>query len=91
MEKSCSMCKQAKPLTEFNKRAESPDGRTPSCKKCIKARRKGYSGGHETSALTEEQKKLVYMGAILRMKDYGLVSNRTSEEMLDRVKAGISA
>lgn len=90
MEKSCSMCKQTKLLTEFNKRAESPDGRTPSCKLCIKARRKGYSGNAETAALTEEQKKLIYMGAILRMQDYGLVSSKTTEEMLDRVKAGIN-
>lgn len=91
MEKSCSMCKQTKPLTEFNKRAEAPDGHTPSCKLCIKARRKGMSGGSEISNLTEEQKKLIYIGAIQRMQDYGLVSSKTTEEMLERVKAGIRA
>lgn len=86
MEKSCSMCKQTKPFTAFSKRAESPDGHTPSCKSCISARRKGYSEASEISALTEEQKKLIYMGAITRMQDYGLASTRTIEKMRNRVR-----
>lgn len=92
MEKTCSVCNHSKPLAQFNKRAESSDGHTPSCKTCIRFKRQGYAGrGAETTALTEEQKKLVYASAIKRMEAYGLASKKTTEAMMERVKAGFGA
>jgi 5-methylcytosine-specific restriction endonuclease McrA len=35
-EKRCSTCKAVKPLTEFNRRSASPDGRQWSCRECNK-------------------------------------------------------
>lgn len=36
--KACTLCGVAKPLDQFYKRAESPDGRRHDCKECVKAR-----------------------------------------------------
>ena len=36
--KTCTLCGVAKPLDQFYKRAESPDGHRHDCKECIKAR-----------------------------------------------------
>jgi len=38
MIKRCIDCKRAKPLTEFNRRSRSKDGRNPVCKTCMKVR-----------------------------------------------------
>lgn len=35
--KTCSTCKEWKPLEEFNKRSTSPDGRQWKCRECNKA------------------------------------------------------
>lgn len=87
--KTCNRCKESKPLEEFTRRSESPDGRTPSCAKCISERRKerraqGLVGNAEPT-LTTDQKKHVYMSVILRMKAQGLTSDKTTNEMLARV------
>lgn len=37
MQKPCSRCSVAKPLTDFNRRALSKDGRTAACAACIRA------------------------------------------------------
>lgn len=34
--KTCSSCQTKKPLTEFNKRTDAPDGMNYSCKQCSK-------------------------------------------------------
>jgi hypothetical protein len=33
--KQCTKCKQTKPLTEFQKRSETKDGRYQHCRKCV--------------------------------------------------------
>lgn len=87
--KTCNRCKETKPYEEFTRRAESPDGRTPSCAKCISERRKERRAqglvGKNDPVLTVEQKKHVYTSVILRMKAQGLTSDKTTDEMLARV------
>lgn len=87
--KTCNRCKETKPLEQFTRRAESKDGRTPSCAKCISERRKERRAqglvGHNEPTLTTDQKKHVYTSVILRMKAQGLTSDKTTNEMLARV------
>ena len=87
--KTCSRCRQAKPLSEFNARKESPDGKTPSCKRCISERRKDIRTGKNVSyvgpELTPEQRKHVYTDVIVRMRQQGLTSEYTTNQMLERV------
>lgn len=89
--KSCSLCGKRKPLVEFNKRKESKDGLTPSCRDCIKVRRttlrKGGGVSEKAPELTTDQKKMVYMNVIARMRNMGLTSDFTTREMLERVDA----
>lgn len=40
--KTCTQCKQAKPLSEFHKRKASPDGLQPICKECKRQNDKEY-------------------------------------------------
>jgi hypothetical protein len=87
--KTCNRCKETKPYEEFTRRAESPDGRTPSCKVCISERRKERRAqglvGNAEPVLTVDQKKHVYTSVILRMREQGLTSAKTTDEMLARV------
>jgi len=86
--KTCRMCKESKALEEFNRRKESRDGRTPTCKMCIADRRKQIrieGPGQALPDLTVDQKKHVYTAVILRMREQGLASSRTADEMLSRV------
>jgi len=87
MQKTCRSCGETKLFAEFNKRAESADGHTPWCKNCVAIKRKGASHGITGSRteVPEEHKQSVYLGAILRMKNSGLVSDRTAREMATRV------
>lgn len=89
--KPCSQCGKRKPLVEFNKRRESKDGLTPSCRECIKERRthlrKGGGVSEVAPELTADQKKVVYTNVIARMRNMGLTSDFTTREMLERVNA----
>lgn len=89
--KTCTHCEIPKPLTEFNKRRESKDGLTPSCKSCIAQKRKDIRQGKTVSTvgpeLSTDQKKDVYTAVILRMRQQGLASDYTTTEMLNRVGA----
>jgi hypothetical protein len=40
--KICSSCKESKPLTEYNKKANRKDGLQTECKKCQSTQRKKY-------------------------------------------------
>lgn len=87
--KTCTQCDEEKPLTEFNKRKESRDGLTPSCRRCISQRRKALDTGLVVSTvaprLSRDQKKDVYTAVIVRMREQGLTSMHTTNEMLERV------
>jgi len=89
--KTCTKCKETKALEEFNARKESKDGHTPTCKLCIRARRKQMRDNPAESythpELTDEQRKSVYTAVILRMREQGLTSSYTTNEMLNRVGA----
>lgn len=86
--KTCLKCGESKPLEEFNRRAESSDGRTPRCKVCISERRKQIrveGPGQALPDLSVDQKKHVYTAVILRMREQGLATSKTTDEMLARV------
>jgi hypothetical protein len=86
--KTCRQCKESKPLDEFNRRAESKDGRAPRCRLCTTARRRQIyreGPGQTLPDLTTDQKKHVYTAVILRMREQGLASSETTNEMLARV------
>lgn len=40
--KVCTRCKAEKPVSEFHRRAKSPDGHVSQCKECVRAYQKGY-------------------------------------------------
>ena len=42
MAKICNECSKSKPLTEFHKRAKSPDGKQGKCKSCVKVRNESF-------------------------------------------------
>lgn len=85
--KTCSRCKESKPLDAYNSRKASRDGKMPSCKLCTAARRKRsrIEGTHLEPELTTDQKKHVYTEVIVRMRQMGLTSARATDEMLERV------
>lgn len=87
--KTCTRCEKPKPLTEFNRRRESRDGLTPSCKPCIAQRRQDVRTGQGVSSvgpeLSPDQKKDVYTAVIIRMRKQGLTTDYTTTEMLARV------
>jgi hypothetical protein len=41
--KKCSRCDEAKPLTEFNRKKSTPDGRRAECRECTRAYRERVS------------------------------------------------
>lgn len=86
--KTCRKCKGSKPLAMFNRKAESRDGHAPTCKSCVALKRKEAAvrgTGPAMPDLTPEQKKHVYTSVILRMRNNGLASSKTADEMLARV------
>jgi len=87
--KTCNTCRETKDFTEFGKRRESKDGHAPRCTLCVKARRKKLATGEVISKfgpeLEPEQRRHVYMSAIIRMRQQGLVSHKTTTEMLERI------
>jgi hypothetical protein len=86
--KTCTKCKETKPLDGFNRRKHSKDGRTPSCKACLQKRRKQIrieGPGQCFPTLTSEQKRDVYTSVILRMNSMGIASEETAKQMLARV------
>lgn len=86
MRKTCQNCKAVKALSDFNKRAARPDGRTTTCKACIAVKRKTYvPGGRVDNELSAEKRRIVYQTAIVNMRRMGLVSEHTTNEMLGRV------
>lgn len=40
--KKCTICKEAKPLVEFNKHSRNKDGKQPACRDCNKERSRAY-------------------------------------------------
>ena len=58
--KQCTLCKQEKPLSEYNKKASRPDGKQNVCRECNRARSKQY--------YAENQKKHIKNIAINRNK-----------------------
>lgn len=88
--KPCTVCKDHKPFTEYNKRAEAPDGYTPMCKPCTRIKRKQYAlSTGVTLDMREDVKPSVYTSVIERMHNLGIVSTPTRNEMLERVKETI--
>lgn len=45
--KTCNYCKETKPLTEFNRMAESPDGHQVNCRACGSKKMKAYAQTEE--------------------------------------------
>lgn len=92
MKKTCRDCGETKPLEDFPKRKEAKDGVRLDCKPCYAIRlktgrtaNKGKPKNYISPTLTTEQKKHVYTAAILRMREQGLTSSKTTDEMLARV------
>jgi hypothetical protein len=86
MQKTCRGCKESKPITEFPVRKEAPDGRRARCYPCHRQSRRGEEARLKGRTFTPEEKKPeVYLAAILRMKNAGLVTDRTAREMANRV------
>lgn len=85
--KTCSRCKETKPLDAYNSRKASKDGKMPSCKTCTNTRRKRarVEDMHREPDLTTDQKRHVYTEVIVRMRQMGLTSARATDEMLERV------
>lgn len=48
--KRCTKCGEEKPLTEFHKRAASPDGLNYKCRGCAKALARGWHASHRSEA-----------------------------------------
>lgn len=86
MQKKCLNCLEEKDFSHFNKRAESPDGHTPWCKPCIAVRRNQPFKGRTSTP--PEKRQEVYLAAILRMKDSGIISSYTARQMAERIGAG---
>jgi hypothetical protein len=93
--KTCKTCGENKPLAQFPQRKDSKDGYRPYCKLCyagrikeVRATPKKFKAAPESytnPTLTTDQKKHVYTAVILRMKNQGLASGKTADEMLARV------
>lgn len=66
--KTCSKCKEVKPLTEFHKRAKATDGLQGQCKTCnIEARKEAYrTNKHGNKDIT----KAITLAAKKRNRDY---------------------
>ena len=41
-EKACALCEKVKPMSAFNKRSASPDGRYHQCRECAQKKQKEY-------------------------------------------------
>lgn len=80
--KTCKSCKQSKEYTEFYKKAAAADGYQYNCKECQRTRQRIGEGANR---MTRKQKKKVYMAAIIRMRQQGLTSAFTTDQMLARV------
>ncbi len=87
--KTCSQCKESKPLDAYNKRKDARDGYMAACRPCDSELRKKRKNGRRISQvgpeLTTDQKKHVYTSVIVRMRQLGLTSDVTTNEMLERV------
>lgn len=93
--KTCATCGKDKPLAQFPKRKDSKDGVRSYCKPCYAARIKEVRAAprkynyapepYSNPVLTTDQKKHVYTAVILRMREQGLASEKTTDEMLSRV------
>lgn len=59
--KTCSACKQQKPLAEFNKKSSRSDGLQPICKDCNKERLREYyrRNPEKTKARTSNRRRLL--------------------------------
>lgn len=90
--KTCRTCGEDKPLDEFPIRKDSQDGYRPYCKLCyagrlkdVRTMKRELPKSYVNPTLTTDQKKHVYTAVILRMREQGLTSSKTTDEMLARV------
>jgi hypothetical protein len=70
MNKLCKWCKEDKPLTEFNKHTDMPDGHLNKCKKCVKQYKKAYYQKNKNGVIRE---------AKLRNKENYKLAKRTKK------------
>lgn len=63
--KKCTICKQPKPIKDFNKKKSSPDGYQPHCRECNrKASRKYYHSNrehHKKVTMRRHRKRVVLL------------------------------
>lgn len=88
--KVCVTCELIKPLEDFHRRRDRPDGRQSTCKACHKTRQRTWKRPKEEHMgeiqLTDNQKRELYSGAVLRMYEMGLISKDTTVESLERIR-----
>lgn len=53
--KTCSKCKQTKPVTEFYRKQDSRDGRAPYCRECVKRAASEYLKADRAAAAARVQ------------------------------------
>ena len=61
--KVCTVCRQAKPLSEFHRLANSPDGHQYTCKECAKKQRAKYrtrENTYQRDVRAEERRELAW-------------------------------
>lgn len=83
--KTCSKCGIDKPLFEFSKRKDSPDGYYNQCKSCRKLSSKSYLDQYriDNKDRLTEQKQLYYLNNIDRIKE---TQNKYYKENIDKCK-----
>lgn len=58
--KTCRTCNKPKPLSEYHKRSDRPDGHSQYCKVCSCARRKNIYYKNKVTKNPSELQKLIY-------------------------------
>lgn len=82
--KTCTKCKLELSYSEFYRLSRSKDGYQNACKQCV-------STGSRlrpslTDSLSPEDRRHVFTQALIRMRDSGIMSEKTFRESLERVE-----
>ena len=100
MAKQCNMCGKSKPLTEFHKKSDAPDGKQGKCKSCVKIYNEEFRTNKPKYQVDWQRKNkrkwndylAEYQRANKGGKIYAIVNNITGEtyigftEMFPRVR-----